>query len=100
MSFSEARRRAFSSGTPVSTPPSSVNGFSQQNKAKINAVKTFSNLIAKLLFVPHSTQHVHVINAPCVVPWPLERTLWRLFAVQFGDCKHLKLLLSMQLYHY
>ena len=29
MAFSEARRRGFSPGTPVSSPPSSVNGFSQ-----------------------------------------------------------------------
>ena len=29
MAFSEARRREFSSGAPVSSSPSSVNGFSQ-----------------------------------------------------------------------
>ena len=29
VAFSEARRQGFSPGTPVSSPPSSVNGFSQ-----------------------------------------------------------------------
>ena len=36
MAFSEARRQGFSPGTSVSSPPSSVNSFSQQNKARIN----------------------------------------------------------------
>ena len=40
----------------------------------------------------HNT--LHVIGARCVardlhtiVPWPLERTCWRQFAAQQGDCK-------------
>ena len=48
MAFSEARRRGFSPGTPVSSPPSSANGFSQFNKAEINAVSTLSTLITEL----------------------------------------------------
>ena len=48
MAFSEARRQGFSPGTPVSSPPSSVNGSANKNKAKINAIKTLTNLIAEL----------------------------------------------------
>ena len=48
LKFSEARRWGFSPGTPLFSPPSLVNGFSQQNKAKINASSTLSNLIVEL----------------------------------------------------
>ena len=44
MAFSEGQ--GFSLGTPVSSLPSSANGFSQENIAKINAISTLSNLIA------------------------------------------------------
>ena len=37
--LSEGHRQWFSLGTPVSSPSSSVNGFSQLNKAKINSVR-------------------------------------------------------------
>ena len=43
-----ASRQGFSPGTPVSSPPSSVNGFSQLNKAKTNTISTLSNLTAEL----------------------------------------------------
>ena len=48
MAFSEARLQGFSPGAPVSSPPSSVNDFSQENHAKINAIETLSNLIDEL----------------------------------------------------
>ena len=34
MAFSEARRQGFSLGTPVSSPPSSVNGSDNETKLK------------------------------------------------------------------
>ena len=92
--FSEARRQRFSLGTAVSSPPSSVQWFSQQNKAQINAISTLSNLIAELSLRTkwHVTWHLHVISARCVArdvltiaPGPLE--LWRQFAALWGDCK-------------
>ena len=58
VAFSEARRQGFSPGTPVFFPPSSGNGFSQEKKAKVNAISTLSNLVAELLFVPRGTRHV------------------------------------------
>ena len=45
---SKTRRRGFSPGTAVFSPPSSVNGFSPSAKSKINAISTLSNLIAEL----------------------------------------------------
>ena len=48
VAFSLARRQGFSPGTAVSSPPSSVNGFIQYNKAKINGISTLANLIAEL----------------------------------------------------
>ena len=48
MVFSEACHQGFSLGTPVSSIPSSLNGFSQKSKAKINAISTLSNMIAML----------------------------------------------------
>ena len=48
MAFSEARREEFSPGTPVSSPPSSVNRSAKTNKAKINVISILSNLITKL----------------------------------------------------
>ena len=48
MAFSEVRRQRFSPGTPDSSRPSSGNGFSQLNKAKISVISTLSNLMAKL----------------------------------------------------
>ena len=48
MAFSEVCRKGFSLDTPVSSPPPLVNGFSQENKSKINAISTLSNLIAEL----------------------------------------------------
>ena len=48
MAFSKARRQGFSRGTPLSSPPSSVNGLSQLNKTKVNAISTLSNLKAEL----------------------------------------------------
>ena len=38
MAFSEARRQGFSLGAPVSSSLSSVNGFSEEFKAKMNAI--------------------------------------------------------------
>ena len=38
--FSEVNRGGFSSGTPVPSPPSLINGFSQGSKAKINVAST------------------------------------------------------------
>ena len=35
-------------GTPVSSPPSFVNGFGQWNEIRINVISTQSNLIAEL----------------------------------------------------
>ena len=46
--FSEAHHQGFSPGTLVSSPSSSVNRFSQQNKTKINLISTLSNLTAEL----------------------------------------------------
>ena len=47
---------------------------------------------------------LHVISARCVArdlhtvaPWPLQRTYWRQFAVQWGYCENLKLRLWMWL---
>ena len=60
VAFSEAPRQGFSPGTQVSSPPSSVNGFSQENKAKINAILTLSNFITELSLCTtwHVTRHV------------------------------------------
>ena len=44
MAFSEARRQGFPPGTAVSSPPSSVQWFSQKNKAQINAISTLVKL--------------------------------------------------------
>ena len=56
MVFSEACHQGFSLGTPVSSPSSSFNGFSQKSKAEINAISTLSNIIAEL-----SLDALHVI---------------------------------------
>ena len=37
-------------------------------------------------------------NLHTIVPWALECTCWRLFTVQWEDCKNLKLHLSMPLW--
>ena len=64
VAFFEARRQGFSPGTPVSSSPSSVQWFSQKNKAKINDFN--SVLIAELSL--RATWHAtrHVISARCV----------------------------------
>ena len=36
--FSEAHRQGFPPGTPVSSPPSSVNGSANEIKAHLNAI--------------------------------------------------------------
>ena len=38
MAFSAAARQVLFQGTPVSSPPSSVNSFSHCNQAKINEI--------------------------------------------------------------
>ena len=38
VAFSEARCQGFSPGTPISSPPSSVNGSANKRNAEINAV--------------------------------------------------------------
>ena len=58
MAFSEARRQGFSPGTLVSPPTSSVNGFSYQNKTKINAISPLSNLITELSLRIRGMRHV------------------------------------------
>ena len=65
------------------------------NKAKINAIYTLSNLIAELSLC--TTWHVtlHVACGKCSMCCmrfahdckPLERTCWRQFTAQWGDCK-------------
>ena len=90
MAFSEAHCQGFSLGTLVSSPPASVNGFSQYSEAEINAISTLSDLIAELyLRTMWHTKLVHTKSARCVahdlhmiVPWPLERMCERQFAVQ------------------
>ena len=47
MAFFEARCQGFSPDAPVSCPPTSVSGFSQENDAKINAISTLLNSIAE-----------------------------------------------------
>ena len=54
--MSEARRQGISSGTPVSSPPSLVNRFSQWNKAKIDVIQILSNSVAELSL--HTTWHM------------------------------------------
>ena len=56
MAFSEACCEGFCPGTPVSSPPSFVNGSANKNKDKINAISTLSNLIAELSL--RTTWHV------------------------------------------
>ena len=60
MAFSEARCQGFSPGTPVTSPPSSVNGSANKIKAQINVISTLSNLIAELSLrlMWHVTRHV------------------------------------------
>ena len=43
----EARHRGFSLGTPVSSPPSSVNGSANKIELQINAISTLSILVAE-----------------------------------------------------
>ena len=57
MAFSEARRQGFSPGTPIFSPPSSVNGSANKIKLNlINAISTLSNLMAELSL--RTTWHV------------------------------------------
>ena len=46
--LSEARRQGFSPVTPLSSPPSLVNGSANKIKAKTIAISTLSNLTAEL----------------------------------------------------
>ena len=104
VSLSEARRQGF---TPVSSPPSLVNGSSQQNTAKLNAFENSNSVkcsswAVTSFHVAHSM--LHVTRARCVahdlqtiVPCPLERTCWRQFAAQWGGVENLEWPLSMRL---
>ena len=46
----------------------------------------------------HDSHKIHTWftqNSHTTEPWPPERTCWRQFAMQWGDCKNLKLCLSI-----
>ena len=60
VAFSEARHQGFFPGTPVPSPPLSVNGPANKLKAQINAISTLSNLISELSLrtVWHVTRHI------------------------------------------
>ena len=64
MAFSEALRQGFSPGTPVSSPPLSVNVSANEIEAKINAISALSNLIGNLFL--RTTWHV---TRDVVVGW-------------------------------
>ena len=59
-----------------------------------NPVKFSSWAVPSYHVARSTTCWLHVISARCVThdlhtntPWPLERTCWRQFAAQWGDCK-------------
>ena len=68
MALSEARRRGFSSGTPVSSPFHLLMVSSNKSTAKINAISTLSNLVAERAVLSYQVAHcmLHVIGARCV----------------------------------
>ena len=52
MAFSEACRQEFSPAALLFYPPSLLHGFSQQNRAKIDAISALSNFFFFFLLSP------------------------------------------------
>ena len=77
----EAHRQEFSPGTPVSSPPSSVNG-SANKTAKINAISTPSNLMSELSLHTtwHITRHVACDKGSVYCTWFAHDCAWATLA--------------------
>ena len=61
----------------------SVNDFSQQNKAKINAISTLSNIITELYHAAHC--RLHVVSAGCVARDLHTDCAWGHLSICVGD---------------